>query len=250
MKIKILLVPLAIAIVIVILIWWVYPSYTNGVDGVKEKLSELSEKKSKLADLSGKSLNVDALSQELASMPEDIQTLYSFIPEEIKEEEIVDNLSFFASKSKVAISEITVSQPKLNVPLSLPDETSLLLTPPLPTVEIVKTKVKILGNYDNIKDFFDNISKLNRYNNFTILNISKVGSSPESEIPGNILTAEADINFNILEKAKLSDSNIGDAVFSKNSLDKETISEIKNQKNSNTFELNIDRKGKANPFIP
>lgn len=242
--------PTVIAITIILLIWWIYPAYTNGTDGVKEKLAQLEEKRGKLADLSSKSVNVDALSGELASIPEEIKILNGFIPEEIIEEVIVDNLSFFASSAKVAISEITVVQPKIDN--FVPTDGSLMLNPPsLPQAEIVKTNVKILGNYENIRDFFNSISSLDRYNNFAALRLSRIGSSPEAaDVPSNTLVAEIEISFNILKKAKLSDENVGNAVFLKNSLDKEVIARIKDQKNANSFQLSVSQKGKSNPFIP
>ena len=51
MKVKILIVPLAIAIVVIFTIWFVYPTFSNGTDGVKEKYGQVKKERQNLSDI-------------------------------------------------------------------------------------------------------------------------------------------------------------------------------------------------------
>ena len=54
MKIKILLLPISIAVAIIVLIWFAYPMLTNGVDGVLEQRTALKAQQEKFSNLDNK----------------------------------------------------------------------------------------------------------------------------------------------------------------------------------------------------
>jgi Tfp pilus assembly protein PilO len=112
MKLKLLLMPSIIALSIILLIWLVYPAYSNDTDGLKERYNQLGLEKEKLSDIENKSLNIAKLSSDLSALSEDREFIEKFLPENIKEEEIIDNLNFLANSSGLSVLDISVEKLK------------------------------------------------------------------------------------------------------------------------------------------
>lgn len=258
MKIKILIMPLVIVIVVTISIWLVYPAYSNGIDGVKENYIKLKEKQTKLTQLRNKSENVNSLSAQISSLPEK-DILYSFIPTEIKEEEIINGLANLSTNSGLLLLDSTVNQPAKEISnednLAIQDSGTakegkggnISLAP---KIKKLKTQIKIVGSYEKIKDFLSSIGKFNRSNEFEILEINRNNAGSQTSTDPNILLVNATIDFNFLKSIKLDNSNVSNPIFSNSKLQVRVIEDIKNNKNSNSFQLNVDQKGKGNIFQP
>lgn len=242
MKIKILLVPFLIVAIAVFSIWLVYPLYSNGTNGVKENYAKLKVEQEKLAGIQTMSGNVDKLSAQISSMPEK-ETLYSFVPESKKEEEIINDIVKLSSLSGLLFYQEKMEQPQKNTQEVVQKET--IASIPIPELQNLKTKIKIAGNYEKIKEFLVNLEKLERNNNLETLEIMK---EVTRDVPSDVLTIDATLNFAILKKNKLSQSAVTDPVFSSPKLEAGIIEEIKNKKSINNFQLNVDQKGKVNPF--
>lgn len=236
--------PMIIVTIVILSIWLVYPAYSNGIDGVKEKSAQLKSEQAKLGDLQKKTLNIDALSGHLDSLSSEKEVLYNFIPETAKEEQIFDNFNFYAYSFELAVYGVTINQPERNVLRGdLEAEPALL-----PKAKNFKTEANLAGSYEKIKEFLDAIEKLNRHNDFADLRIVKNFSQGSQDVSGNFLLANIVVNFQSLDKARLSSNNMGNVAFSKNQMDTEVISEIRNRTKTSAFELNVDQKGKSNPF--
>lgn len=253
MKIKILLAPFLIVIIAVFSIWLVYPLYSNGFDGVKENYAKLKIEQEKLADIQTMSENVDKLSAQISSMPEK-ETLYSFIPESGKEEEIINNIVKLSSLSGLFFSEEDIEQPQKNIQeqevfqsgVETGDILGDVAVPiPAPEPQNLKAKIKIAGKYEKIKEFLVNLEKLGRNNSLEVL---EIGKEIAPDAPQDILTVDAVLNFAILKKNKLSQATGMDPIFSSPELESGIIGEIKNKKSINNFQLNVEQKGKSNPF--
>lgn len=258
MKVKILMMPLIIGITVAVLIWLVYPAYSNGNNGVKENYSKLKVEQAKLTELKSKSENISTLSVQLSSIPEK-NVLYNFVPEKIKEEEIINDLVNLAANSGLLLFDSMVSQPvkesqaiKEVVPVAdeSGDGATLSLSASMPKMQNVKTEIKLAGNYEKIKDFLNNLEKFSRSNRVEILDINKNNSEVESSTNQDVLLVNATINFNVLKEAKLDSSSINSPIFDNSKLEANIISDIKNKKNASVFQLNVDQKGKGNIFQP
>lgn len=253
MNVKILLTPLIIVIAIIFAIWFVYPAYSNGVDGVKEKYAQLKSEESKFSGLESKSQNAEKLFSEISSLGADKDILYQFIPEAAKEEEVLDNINYLASASGVSISKFSISQPSANNQLmedTNPDGSSSAPSFSLP--KNIKASINLAGNYENIKSFLNKVDKFERYENFSKLQISQnlENSADGAAVLSDVLNVSADVDFNFLEKTNLSESNANDPVFSSDKLDLSAITEIKNKKTTEVLKLDAGQRGKANPFMP
>jgi hypothetical protein len=85
-----------------------------------------------------------------------------------------------------------------------------------------------------------------RFNDFSTISIAR--GTDNAENTSNVLTATMSIDFQILEEAKLSVNNVGNATFAESVLDEKIISDIRERRSAPEIKLIIDQKGKANPF--
>ena len=266
------MVPSIIVLAIVLGIWLIYPAYSNGSTGVKDRRDQLQAEKLKLDSILGKSGNASSLSSQLESLQSDRDVLYEFVPVDMKESEIIDNLNKMASDSGLLVYGISISQPKLEVasveaPVTM-GSTSLDPSNPmgntdvnvvvLPKVKNFEADMQISGNYEQIKTFLEKMDIFARYvsvNNVFLkkgLSTTAVPSADSTTDTASldVLTANLKLDFDILEKAKLSNDNITDPVFSSSSLDTKVISQIKAQYSNAALKLDIGQTGKPNPFLP
>lgn len=265
MKLKLLLMPSIIALSIILLIWLVYPAYSNGADGLKERYNQLDLEKKKLSDIENKSLNIAKLSDDLSNLSEDREFIEKFLPENIEEEEIIDNLNFLANSSGLSVLDISVEKLKKveKVSAGAEDQTATspdsegftgddILAAPLPKPEKFNIGIRLAGNYINIKVFLDKLEKLGRYNDISSLEIAKVLGEKTGEEGQNpdILSVNAGINFSTLEKATVSYGMINDPIFAQSNLNVEIVSGIKNIRTTELLKLDVGAKGKTNIFIP
>lgn len=255
MKVKILIMPLLIVIVVAISIWLVYPAYSNGTNGVRENYIQLKTEQAKLTELRDKSVNAKNLSTQMSTLPEK-DILYAYIPAEIKEEEIINSLVNLSANSGLLLFDSKINQPAkeivaengLNVKMEA--DSSLANTKSLmPKIKNLKTEIKLIGSYEKIRDFLSSLGKFSRSNDFESLEISRNASGSQGADP-SILLVSAAVDFNVLKKAKLDGTSISNPVFSSPKLETKVIEDIKNQKNTSGFSLNVDQKGKGNIFQP
>lgn len=255
MKVKILIMPLIIVIVVAISIWLVYPAYSNGSNGVRENYIQLKAEQAKLTELRNKSVNAKNLSTQMSTLSEK-DILYTYIPVEIKEEEIINGLVNLSANSGLLLFDSKINQPtkevvaendlgvKMETNSSLGNTQSLM-----PKIKNLKTEIKLVGSYEKIRDFLNSLGKFSRSNDFENLEISRNASGSQGSDP-NILLVSAAVDFNVLKKAKLDSASISNPVFSSPKLETKVIEDIKNQKNTSGFSLNVDQKGKNNIFQP
>ncbi len=265
------MVPSMILLAIVLGIWLVYPAYSNGSTGVKDHYNQLNAERAKLASVQGKSGNANKLSSQLESMPADKDTLYEFVPVEMKESEIIDNLNKMAADSGLLIYGLSVSQPKMDVVEAPVTVSSTSLDPNSPTSDVpvatlpkeksFAANMQISGSYAQMKSFFDKVDTFARYNSMATMFLKKglstapgatgtATSSTTDTTALDVLTANLEIDFNVLDRATLSDGNITDSVFANSILDTKVISQIKSQYSNAALKLDVGQEGKANPFLP
>ena len=257
MKAKLLLAPLLIIVTIVLCIWLVYPAYTNGVDGFKEKRAVLAEEQQKLATISNKMDNASKLSSQLASDKESSDILFAFVPEQSKEEEIIDNLNFLANSEGLNIEQLSVGLPTTPVvaPAAAPAEVPAtgaatpetpVATPP-PAASEMTVSYSVTGSYSKIKDILSKVYGFERFDKVASLDIQSNSTTEKSS--GDNLRANMALTFNFLKKSTAAVS-VDDPVFSISSFDSKIIASIKERKQASILKLNVEQSGRANPFLP
>jgi len=264
MKIKLLLVPSLLTIIIILIIWFIYPNYTNGTDGVKENYAKLKMEREKLDQLEKKIQNVNALAAEIERKSTEKDTLFNYMPESLKEEEIIDNLNFLASASSLVVSNISVSLPKKTVedtpitsagtgivalnPSGSAADSELPIAAPVPKPKELEVKFSVVGNYAAIKDLVAKIYRFKRYNDVFTAEIKRATTS-EGSASGDSLQANLVLNFEFYPKSK-EITDVDNAIFSKGNFDMAVIDKIRELTNVDVLKMQIDASGKENPFLP
>jgi hypothetical protein len=255
MKVKILILPLALVIALSLMVWLVYPSYLDmqikkkALDDKNIQVSDLDQKNQKVKDLMG-TLNANADKQVV---------VMKFLPESQKEEEIIASLNELASGEGVSVSGISISKPKIEVlPLEVvamenqPSETSAgLVSPSREKVINFDTNLSLYGNYEKIKNVIDKVYNLSRFNRITNLKISSSTIANKDGSASDNLQADMILGFNYLEMEKIgSVADVNNKILSSGRFDMSIVDEIQKNKNTPVSLVNLDSLGKANPFLP
>lgn len=255
MKVKILLAPLLIVSTIAILVWFVYPLYTNGVDGVSEKRLELSNERNKLSKMEGKNKLIEKLSADISSRKDYKDILYQFLPESIREEEIIDNLNFLATSEGLGVGHLSVLPPiskqtDASEVLPVADPSSgtdavLPVVPEAPKSMEIPVELTVVGDYEKMRAIIAKIFALERFNRVESMEIKKPQLS--EDIKSDNLELKMVLYFSLMKKFN-KEVNADDPVFSLSQLDTELIDSITNKKNVDVLKLNIEKSGRPSPF--
>lgn len=268
MKIKILLAPALIVIIITMIIWLVYPAYTNGVDGVSERYQKLKKQESFLAGFDKQYDRIGGLMADLNANAADNAVVFGYIPQDREEEKIIENLNSLAKDSTLSVlnisavdvkTEITAKDeivdptPKFPNPALMngnaPIVASELPVSPKAVAKKMNVSLSVAGDYGNIKNLLEKIQKLKRFNKVSALEIK--AALKEDQTPSGALLANATLEFNYLKpQTVVAEGDINNAVFSAETFNRSVIEAIKNSRNINFNSVAPGQKGKSNPFLP
>lgn len=247
-----------IVLIVFLLIWIVYPAYTNGTDGLKEKMDQYSQEKAKDDAMAQKINNLDSLSNALASSDNAAKqdSLLKYLPATVKEEEIIDNLNYLAASDGLAVLNLSVSQPEQTIAPIVgvnPEGEPIGNSAPAASVAVnaatFKANYSVSGPYDKIKDLFDKVYKLERFNQMVSLDIVKPPATGTNKSVGDNLIANATLQFAYLEKNSAAADPMN-PVFSQSNFNWGVIQSIASAKSVDVMKLNVDSAGQANPFLP
>jgi Tfp pilus assembly protein PilO len=264
MKIKILLAPSLIVLIIVAIIWYVYPAYTNGIDGVKEKNQKSLSQKQLMEKLDSSSRNAAKLVAELEIDSPDNALVYGYIPKNKEEERIIENLNVLAKDSALSVLNISVLEEKKDSSASAQEATENVPVDPFSAVNItapiqapvtpkavpksLKVSLSLVGDYANIKNLLEKVQKLKRFNAVSTLEIKTL--LKEDQSVSESLQADIVLEFNYLSELKrLVDGDINNAVFSAGAFSKTAIDKIRDNRSIEVSTVIPGEKGGNNPFI-
>jgi len=240
LKVKILIFPLAIVFSIWLIIWFIIPSWQD----IQKARTQIADFEKKLSTIELKNSKVNELMGEINAKNEDRDLVYTFIPSQVKEEEIIDNLNFLASKENLFVYN-------LSVPLLNKYNNASFSDPNQALTNDTKIEVNfgVVGNYENIKSFLTKVASLERYNNISSLKIEneKAGQAGTGQ---NSLKASGIFIFDYFVNDD-SSFNYEDPIFSESGrLNIGVIEEIRKKTSTEVLNLEIGTGGKSNPFNP
>ncbi len=265
MKIKILAAPFLIVIIITIIIWYIYPAYTNGFDGVREKRAKLLIQESLAKNLENTINNAELLKADLVANYLENGAVFSYIPSNKEEEKIIENLNSLSKDSTLSVLNISVSEAKEEAVAAVVEAVTAGLSanpipglapdapvqaPITPKAESRKLEVKlsVIGDYGNIKILIDKIQKLKRFNALSTLEIKTF--SKEDQSISESLQANITLEFNYLKELKrLVDGDINNPVFATGVFNKQVVGKIKSSRSINVNNVSPGQKSGNNPFI-
>jgi hypothetical protein len=204
--------------------------------------------------------NTRRLMAQLNANKTDQNTIMTFVPEDLKEEEIIDNLNFIASNEGLSVVNLSLKPAPL---VSLMDTGTVnesgqqilnntVAQNAAPKPKNYDVSFSVTGNYEKIKNVFEKIYRLGRYNVVGSLEIKKQeekDASGKKSGPTNNLIANAQLKFNVLRKGEQPVS-IDNPAFAKASFDLSSAQAIRDKKSVEILKMNIDQAGRTNPFLP
>ena len=242
MKLKLLIAPLLVILIIVMAIWVVVPAYQK----LQAQKEELAAAGLKLADIQTKNAMAAKLKQALADNPAQKDILLGYLPQKAQEEIIIENLSSLAQGEGLAVANLSMlDNSQKNNPSAAPvtDPVSGEIIPPALAVNSISATVGIAGPYEKIRSFLGKLAAFKRDNNVVSLKIV-----PATAGAGNL---QADMVLNLAYFAGGSATvNPNSSIFSNGSFDTTVVDQIKNKLNTDIVPVNIGNTGKANPFQP
>lgn len=243
MKLKLLIAPLLVLLIIVMAIWVVAPAY-RGLVAQKE---ELAAAKQKLAGIQEKNAQAAKLRQELAGNTGHKELLLKYIPGGAQEEIIIENLNALALGEGLAVFNLSVADNsrKNSVPAvsATVNNSQEEIAPAVLSADSISVGVGFAGPYEKIKSFIGKLAALKRGNNITSLKIAAA-----TAVPGS-LQADMVLKFSYFAGGN-SAISANSSIFSKGSFDTAVIEQIKSKLNTEVVPVNIGETGKTNPFLP
>ena len=265
MKIKILLFPLLLLIIIGTLIWFIVPTWKE----IQTQGTLLQEKNKILTQLQNENQKVDGLAGALQKVGDDKNLVYSYVPPVIGDEDIINNLVYYAGQQSgddaVQVSKISIAQPEKKTASNvsagasmpnigmipnqgIPEGALPVAIPAVPPAQpsFFNVKFEISGKYSGIKKFLATLETFKRSHSLVGVNISNGGQTGAAS---STLTADVDLTFNYVEKynpiGNIDSNSLGE------SLNSAVVQEIKNKMSSDVVPVQIgNQPGRDNPFLP
>lgn len=158
MKLKILVAPSLLAIAVILVVWLVTPRYFDDKlkrDDLKRETANLEMAKSKVA-------KANALMVDLGANADKQAVVFSFLPEEQQEEEIINDLNNIASAESVSIKNLSLVKSLETTPVVTESPEGIAENPKL--TKDFNVDFTVIGAYDKIKNVVDKLYKLKRFN--------------------------------------------------------------------------------------
>jgi len=252
MKIKLLFVPTLIIAIIIISIWWVYPLWSNGVDGIREKMDKYETLKQKQEKLTSQISNINKLSQEIDDKAEQTNYVYSFLPKVAAEEDMVDKIQFLVTNEGNDMKMEKIDAKYLQDNSGLVSNEGVGSSSPQAANIDIKTadyslEAVFSGPYAKVKDVLGKIYAIKRYNKILGLKIEKESQGNDNT---DNLTCTIDLGLNYYVAPVLKIANIEDPIFDKPTIDWDFIDKANQVKNIDLVDLQLPTLGKTNPFLP
>lgn len=266
MKIKFIIAPALIVFIIIMLIWYIYPAYTNGVDGVAQKFQKLTRQKELNDKLDKNTNNMKSLIADMETNSSQDAIIFNYIPEDREEEKIIENLNSLAQDSSLSVIKISLSEKKdatllpgsvsadqlsadpLVVPTT-PNASAVPINPVTPKAKPNKLEVELIvvGDYGNIKNLLGKIQKLKRFNQLSLLEIEELAI--ESGEGNGSLQANITLEFDYLGRLKkMASGDVDNEVFSRGTFNRAVAEKIKDNLSIELNNVSLDQRGKSNPF--
>lgn len=256
MRLKILLVPFLIILVLVLAIGFIRPEILV----TQAQRLEIEMKKSQVDSIGIILNNVGSLSSSLDNAKDTELFVQNYLPTSMDQERVIDALNFSALQSGVLVEKIEVLQPaeptvltQINaegteVPIVEvnPDGTPIV---PAVTPKNFSTKITVKGSYENIKNFISRSARMDRF--YTLKEFS-VGLS-ERDLTNEIVdtanglqgTFYADYQY---LKTQQNNSVLNSEIFTKSAIDVSVLQPTIDWTTNKVPLLEKPTTGKPNPF--
>lgn len=276
MKVKVLLFPLSIVIVIAASVFWIQPEISSAL----ALRTQDNQVRVRLDQMGQVIANIDTLDSSLTENDGDRRFVETYLPKMESDDVIIDEVNFLASESGVllvsadlkSVSSDLAKEAALQVQAEtertevisnssgsllntgMSSEPDLLFTKSSPDARVRSTEVSVsaLGKYDQIKAFIDRVYHANHFQSFVSIDIAKKsqeqsGAEPVSATP-DILNADMVIQFSMLPETMLSSGTLLDT-FKTSSFNLAVVQDLRGRVTSELPMLDATPSERSNPFL-
>jgi len=256
MRTKILLVPTLILVTVYTIVTMIVPDWEK----IQQKKVDLVKREEQLENIKEKNIKINDLEVIYNNEANGIKLTNEYIPYQIGDEEIINNLIFYANSlggsRTISVSSMSLNNKsqKDNSPgnEAIPEIAEnhspgmmgnmMDIGETLPKVDSFEVDISFTSSYEGMKEFFAKINTLKRVNTVSSFEVAKDNSENSIE-----LSVSATLNFNSLKKYN---PGFVDGNLLKDDLDKEVIKKIADKATADSKEVRVDSVGKNNPFLP
>ncbi len=259
MRLKTFFFPIILVIIVALFFGFILPL----IKDIKIQNDNKASKEETLKTISDKQLAIEQNGKMIADDFDNKKAVNTYLPEIKVEEKIITGINLLASDASVALLDLTLAgkenvQPSANFVVSAVKPAQSQAS----SLQFTSATISVIGEYDKIKIFLDNLERmpiLNKINSITIvkkeakdddkqLTEEELAASAGSE---SKLVAEIAIDFGYMPFVNIENEKIGefDGKIDKSVIDsfsayiasKSKIIEAKNDE--------VGTKGKTNPFL-
>lgn len=261
MKIKILVFPVVLAISVTVFIAYTWPE----LGAVRETKSNLGESEKVWKNTLEKKNNLENLKNSLNQNQDKESFVLSYLPPDKSEERIINGISYLAANSGTSLTNLSLEEEKNVVskgeeaPMdskgalfsgsSTGDTSSPENQAAKPQIRFAKFKISIIGNYDNIRTFLEDLHRMEMFNSVDSVLIGKQEENKDQSQNPGVLYTTIEASFGYLPKTKIS-RDYSDPVFARSSFDFASYDKLKSLVSKKIPALEVKEQGRANPFLP
>lgn len=254
-----------LAISVTILIAYVWPE----IGALMKANGDLAENKVILENILEKKSKMENLKNSLNQNQDKETFVSSFLPLKKNEEEIINGINYLATNSGASLVNMTIEEDKEQVVKNEPgevDSRGVLFSQSLEAnagsqvnqsagarVRFVKSKISIVGNYENIKTFSEDLYKMEIFNSIDSILISKQESGQfkgaKIDQNSNTLYSDIEVSFAYLPRIKVS-GNFSSPIFGQPAFDFTAYNKLSSLVSKKIPKLEVGGEGRSNPFLP
>ncbi len=263
MRLKVLIVPFFIVMILVLGIGYIKPD----IDASVMKRDQIKATEDQVAKIETVLANISALNASLDTQPEAEKFMYRYLPSTLSQEQAIDSFNFLATQSGVSIVNIGLKQePEAVVieELIIDPATNIFVAGgtgigsagvPVVAPSVVVKKFtlsgSVVGSYENIKLFFDHLAHTERFHTVRLFSLATTpnqatSAGAEAESSGN-LTGVFEAEYGYLPSKPVA-SAWTLPVFWQSKLDLTKVGNLVSATTSAVPSLEKGESGKPNPF--
>lgn len=260
MRFKIFLLPFFIVVTLVLIIGYIKPDF----DVVIMKREKIISKEAQVANMKAVLENINSLNNSLDTEQAAEQFMYRYLPKNINQEQVVDAFNFLALQSGLVITKMELKLPQEKATeeqLIAPAARSFVAggkalgdsNVPAP-IHLAKAKTftfqgSVTGHYTNIKDFFDRLAHIERFQNVHLFSIESFEKKEDEKdkASGDNLIGTFEVEYGYLPSRPIV-SALDIPIFLQSNFDFSNVNILLSRITSPVPILEKGTTGKPNPF--
>ncbi|NTW27201.1 MAG: hypothetical protein HGA36_02665 [Candidatus Moranbacteria bacterium] len=250
MRLKFLFFPIVLVIALAIFFGFIWPEFGNLAEIRTIKAAKMAELKA----INDKQAAIAMIGKKISDNMAGEAIVNEYLPKVKVEEKIINGINYLATDANISLVNMTVGGAAKDVNAvanqivaAVDPATGLPVIDKAEKIKYTTVSISLVGEYDKIRLFLDNLQKMPMLNTIQNLNIHKQENKPtEDAQPSSLLAMTANVDFGYLGVSKI-DNQLGKKFEDK--LDDQTIESLASYISQKSQLIEGGSKGKANPFL-